>query len=92
MKRENLSAHVFGIQKNQHFKTIQPRESDSINSSIYEEEPCEFLLKPHTRNYREKKETAADLRDKIDGKSACRGKRICRQARKQTKEIVMRLY
>lgn len=50
-----LSAHVFGIQKIQHFKTIYPREEDSINNSIYDESPAEFLLKPHTRNYREKK-------------------------------------
>ncbi|MFR8249295.1 MAG: DUF2397 family protein [Lachnospiraceae bacterium] len=50
-----LSAHVFGIQKIQHFKTIYPREEDSINNSIYDESPAEFLLKPHTRNYREKR-------------------------------------
>ena len=54
-----LSAHVFGIQKIQHFKTIYPREEDSINNSIYDESPAEFLLKPHTRNYREKKTGAA---------------------------------
>lgn len=62
MKCENLeeahrlSAHVFGIQKIQHFKTNEPRESDVINNSIYTEEPSTFLLKPHTRNYREKKD------------------------------------
>lgn len=51
-----VSAHVFGVQKIQHFKTIVPREEDSINSSVYGEEPASFLLKPHTRSYREKKE------------------------------------
>lgn len=51
-----LSAHVFGIQRIQHFKTNAPREEDAINCSIYEEEPAEFLLKPHTRAYREKKD------------------------------------
>ena len=51
-----LSAHVFGIQKIQHFKTNEPREDDAINCSVYEENPAEFLLKPHTRNYREKKD------------------------------------
>lgn len=62
MKCENLeeahrlSAHVFGIQKIQHFKTNEPRENDVINNSIYAEEPSVFLLKPHTRNYREKKD------------------------------------
>ena len=53
-----LSAHVCGSQKIQHFKTIYPREEDSINNSIYDESPAEFLLKPHTRNYREKKRPA----------------------------------
>lgn len=51
-----LSAHIFGVQKIQHFKTNVPREEDAINRSIYEEEPAEFLLKPHTRTYREKKD------------------------------------
>ena len=53
---QRLSAHVFGVQKIEHFKTIEPREEDAINKSIYEEPPAEFLLKPHTRNYREKKD------------------------------------
>ena len=51
-----LSAHVFGIQQIRHFRTNAPRESDAINESVYREEPAEFLLKPHTRNYREKKD------------------------------------
>ncbi len=51
-----LSAHVFGIQNIQHFKTNEPREEDAINSSVYEEDPAAFLLKPHTRTYREKKD------------------------------------
>lgn len=51
-----LSAHVFGVQKIQHFKANATRESDSIYSSVYEEEPEMILLKPHMRNYREKKD------------------------------------
>lgn len=53
---QKLSAHVFGVQKIEHFKTLEPREEDTINKSIYEEPPAEFLLKPHTRYYREKKD------------------------------------
>ena len=53
---QKLSAHVFGVQKIEHLKTLEPREEDTINKSIYEELPAEFLLKPHTRNYREKKD------------------------------------
>jgi uncharacterized protein (TIGR02677 family) len=51
-----LSAHVFGIQNIQHFKTNCPREEDRINHSVYEEEPIEFYVKPHSRIYREKKD------------------------------------
>jgi uncharacterized protein (TIGR02677 family) len=51
-----LSAHVFGIQTIQHFKTNCPREEDGINQSVYEEEPIEFYVKPHSRTYREKKD------------------------------------
>jgi TIGR02677 family protein len=51
-----LSAHVFGVQKIQHFKILNPREEHNINESIYNEEPSTFLLKPHTRYYREKKD------------------------------------
>lgn len=51
-----LSAHVFGIQQIQHFKTNSPREEQNINVSVYEEKPIEFYIKPHTRVYREKKD------------------------------------
>lgn len=51
-----LSAHVFGVQHVQHFKTNVPREEAAINRSIYEEESAGYLLKPHTRSYREKKD------------------------------------
>ena len=51
-----LSAHVFGVQKIQHFKTNCSREEDRINSSVYEEPPAEFQIKPHSRTYREKKD------------------------------------
>ena len=51
-----LSAHVFGIQKIEHFKTHHPREEDDINHSVYEDTPDEVLLKPRIRTYREKKD------------------------------------
>ena len=81
-----LSAHVFGIQKIQHFKTIYPREEDSINNSIYDESPAEFLLKPHTRNYREKKDRRG-FEDKSLEKMMQR-EAYLQKARRQ-KEIVM---
>ena len=81
-----LSAHVFGIQKIEHFRTLVPRESDIISHSVYEEDPAEFLLKPHTRSYREKKDKKG-FEDKTLEKLLQR-EAYLKQARKQ-KEIVM---
>lgn len=81
-----LSAHVFGVQKTEHFRILAPRETDSINNSIYLEEPEPFLLKPHTRNYREKRDRRG-FADKSMEKMLQR-ETYLRQARKQ-KEIVM---
>lgn len=47
-----LAAHVFGIQNIQHFKTNGERSTDSINSSVYDEDPIEYILKPHNRAYK----------------------------------------
>ncbi|HVI39105.1 MAG TPA: TIGR02677 family protein, partial [Anaerovoracaceae bacterium] len=46
-----LAAHVFGIQNVRHYKVRGERSTDSINSSTYDEEPTEYILKPHTRAY-----------------------------------------
>jgi len=47
-----LASHVFGIQNIQHFKVNDTRSTDSINSSVYDEQPSECILKPHTRTYK----------------------------------------
>ena len=47
-----LSAHIFGIQHVRHFKVNCPRSTDSINSSVFDELPSEYELKPHTRTYK----------------------------------------
>ena len=51
-----LSAHVFGVQNIEHFKANAPRDMDAVTNSVYEEEPQQYLLKPHAKNYREKKD------------------------------------
>lgn len=84
---QKLSAHVFGVQKIQHFKTLEPREEERINSSIYKEEPAAFLLKPHTRAYREKKDRKG-FTDKSLEKYIQR-ERYLQKIRRQ-KELVMR--
>lgn len=81
-----LSAHVFGVQKIQHFKVLEPREKNSINDSIYSEEPATFLLKPHTRTYREKKDRRG-FSDKSLEKYMQREKYL--QKIKRQKDIVM---
>lgn len=81
-----LSAHVFGIQQIEHFKINEPREEDAINVGIYGEEPASFLLKPHTRAYKEKKNRTG-FTDKSLEKRVQRDQYLY-QAQKQ-KEIVM---
>lgn len=82
-----LSAHVFGIQRIQHYKTNAPREEDAIGNSIYAEKAAEFLLKPHTRNYHERKDRRG-FADKTLEKRIQREEYL-RNAKRQ-KEIVMR--
>lgn len=82
-----LSAHVFGIQRIQHLKTNVPREQEAVNNSVYEEEPAYFLLKPHTRTYREKKDRQG-FTDKSLEKMMQRQSYLKRA--EQQKEIVMR--
>ena len=82
-----LSAHVFGVQQIEHYKTNIPREEDSINSSVYQEEHATFLLKPHTRGYRERKDRTG-FTDKSLEKMAQR-ESFLRQAQKQ-RELMLR--
>lgn len=82
-----LSAHVFGVQQIEHYKTNIPRDEDGINNSVYQEEPAMFLLKPHTRGYRERKDRTG-FADKSLEKMAQRESYL-RQAQKQ-KEVVLR--
>lgn len=49
-----LSASVFGIEKPLHLKGDIKRETESINSGVYEEKATEFTVMPRVRNYREK--------------------------------------
>lgn len=82
-----LSAHVFGVQRIEHFKVNEPREEENINRSIYEETPAEFLLKPHTRGYKEKKDRRG-FADKSLEKMMER-ERYLREVKNQ-RDIVMR--
>ena len=49
-----LSAVVFGIEKPLHLKGDFVRETESINSGVYEEQPKVVTVMPRVRNYKEK--------------------------------------
>lgn len=49
-----LSAMVFGVEKPLHFKGDFARQTESINSGVFDEEPREIQIQPRIRNYREK--------------------------------------
>lgn len=49
-----LSANVFGTETVLHIRGDFPRETDSINSGVYDEQPGTVVLRPRTRTYREK--------------------------------------
>lgn len=51
-----LSAQVFGFDTVMHLKGNFPRQTESINSGVYQEEPHQITLVPRTRTYREKSE------------------------------------
>lgn len=51
-----LSAVVFGIEKPLHLKGDIKRDTESINSGVYEEPPAMFTVVPRVRTYREKSE------------------------------------
>lgn len=49
-----LSAAVFGIEKPLHLRGDFVRETESINSGVYDERPHEITVTPRVRTYREK--------------------------------------
>ena len=53
-----LSAVVFGIEKPLHLKGELSRETDSINSGVYEEEAYAVTVTPRVRTYNKKPEEA----------------------------------
>lgn len=49
-----LAASVFGIERPLHLKGLQSRQTESINSGVFEEEPHVVTVTPRIRAYREK--------------------------------------
>lgn len=59
-----LSAAVFGVYSTRHVASDIERETESINSSIYDEVAIEVVVKPINRSYREKKANTSFIKDK----------------------------
>ena len=66
-----LAAMVFGIEKPLHIKGDFPRQTDSINSGVFDEEPQEIIIQPRVRNYREKSKRSG-IEDRSREKEAVR--------------------
>lgn len=83
-----LSALIFGVFNGRHIKANPLRETESINSSIYDEKPTEIVLKPRIRNYREK-----TIKSPIKDKSELKKERLIKIMEKRAKEgeIIKRL-
>lgn len=66
-----LSAMAFGMEKPLHIKGDFPRQTDSINSGVFDEAPQEVLIQPRIRGYREKSRRSG-IEDRTREKEAVR--------------------
>lgn len=62
LEAHRLSSVVFGVEMPLHIKGELVRETDSVNSGVYEEKPMELKIKPRIRAYGEKAQRSA-IRD-----------------------------
>lgn len=80
-----LSAMVFGIGHTYHLRGDLGRETESMNTGVYEEAPAEYVLKPRVRNYKEKSGRTA-IEDRGELKKQAR-EEILRELAKQREKI-----
>ena len=80
-----MSAMVFGLERPIHLKGDRPRETESMNKSVYEESALEFVLKPRIRSYHERSRRSA-IRENSTEKEATR-KQMIEQIRQDKKKI-----
>lgn len=72
-----MAAAVFGLERPRHLRSGQTRETDSWNSSVYEEKPLEILLRNRQRSGREK-EHRSPIQD-----TAAQRARVLQETRKK---------
>jgi uncharacterized protein (TIGR02677 family) len=70
-----LSAMVFGLECPIHFRGDASRETDSINTGVYEESAVDITLKPRVRTYKEKTNRST-IRDNRKEKEETRARMI----------------
>lgn len=80
-----LSAVTIGVFNMRHIRGCSIRETESINSSIFEESPHEVTIKPRVRTYREKV-IKSSIQDKSERKEE-KQKSILRQ-REEEKRLI----
>lgn len=83
-----LSAVVFGIEKPLHLKGELKRNTDSINSGVYEEETHVVTVIPRVRTYKEKARRSGMI-DRSDEKQKMRAAMIQRLA---AERVLLRSY
>ena len=83
-----LSSSVFGVFKSKHVLKGRERETESINSSIYDEVPSTIFVKPRVR-YGEKTANRVPLKDKTQEKKE-KLKEILK-AREMERELILSL-
>lgn len=81
-----LSAQVFGVAHYSHFVGEQVRETENIQSSIYDESPAVVLLSPRIRTYREKIKKTAILENT---ELKARQKEAVLKAREEEKQTLL---
>lgn len=77
-----MSAMVFGMKESLHMQGNMSRDTDSINSGVYEEEPCIIRLEPRVRTYKEKIKRTG-IRDYSKEKEAARKEELLRLEKEQ---------
>lgn len=80
-----MSAMVFGIERPFHLKGELVRKTESMNGTVYEEEPLEIILKPMTRTYKEKVNRSA-IKDRSVEKEETR-KKMVKQLKEDQKQL-----
>lgn len=81
-----LSAHIFGISSYKHFCGELTRETESIQSSTYDEEPLTYVISPRIRHYQEKMKKTSII-DHAKQKKAMREKIL--KEREAEKQIIL---